>query len=359
MHLFFECSEAHNFVNNYFLSSVMEFDACKTKHGKGKENKKETDKFDAQVICLCSKKCAQKVDVCNQEEIFEKYKKCKDWPEQTLFLRSLISAKPTTKKLDPIIDTKMKENSYQYHLFDGSGSLTQVCLRFFIKVLQVSRSKVFRAVDSIKKNPEATEMRGGTKSRRTDSTDMKYLKDFIRKFVSYESSRNSRMPATKCLHPRLSIRKIYQLYSEDCVFKQRKIISETLFRKVFHNDFNLKLVEPAKPKCRICKSSKNEDKDSKVHDHIEVVRSVKSDLIDLVEQARMPAAKIEVLTFQLQRAIDLPHISNADVFCKQQLWFNVFTIHDEVRNITYFYVWDEAMASRGSDEIISCLFKPG
>lgn len=190
MHLFFN---VQTFVNNYSLPSVMEIDACKTKHGKGKENKEKIVRtFDAQVICLCKKKCAQNVDVLKQQEMFEKFSECPDWSHQTTFLRSLILAQPTTEKLDPIIDAKTKENSYKYHLFNGSGSLTQVCLPFFIKVLQVSRSKVFRAIDSIKKNPDASEMRGCSKSRRTDSTDMKILKEFIRKFVSYESSRNLR-----------------------------------------------------------------------------------------------------------------------------------------------------------------------
>lgn len=182
-------------------------DLCKhkkTKSSSGKRNKEnEVKSFVAQVSCLCNKKCAQNVDVLDQQEMFEKFTNCSDWSQQTRFLRSLISVQPITKKLDPMVDTKTKENTYKYHLFDASGSLIQVCLQFFTKVLQVSRSKVFRAVDSTKKNPQAIAMRGGNNSRRTNAADLKYLKDFINKLVSYDSNRNSN---SKNLHPRLHIR---------------------------------------------------------------------------------------------------------------------------------------------------------
>lgn len=119
--------------------------------------------FQLQINCQCKRKCADQIDVLKQQEIFEELNKKNDWPNQTRFLRSLISQKPQKEKLDPIIGEKKKENSYAYHFIDEKGSLTRVCLSFFTKVLQISRSKVFRAVDTIKKNPDAIEKRGKAK----------------------------------------------------------------------------------------------------------------------------------------------------------------------------------------------------
>lgn len=116
-----------------------------------KKKSKKKKSFQLQINCQCKRKCADKIDVLKQQEIFEEFNKNNDWPNQTRFLRSLISHSPQKEKLDPIIGAKQKENSYAYHFIDENRSLTRVCLSFFTKVLQINRSKVFRAVDSIKK----------------------------------------------------------------------------------------------------------------------------------------------------------------------------------------------------------------
>lgn len=321
--------------------------------------KKEKKSFQVQVNCICKKKCAERIDVLKQQEIFENFNKLNDWPSQTRFLRALISTHATKEKLDPIIDTKEKENSYAYHFIDENGSLTKVCLSFFTKVLQVDRIKVFRAVDSMKKNPNAVEKRGSSTARRTNALDLKYSKDFISKFVSYEPSRNPKKTNAKYLHPRLNLRKIYLLYSKDCAFKNRKVISDSVFRRIF-NQINRKFIQRSQPKCEMCEENKDDlenDNNLDLNKHIEIVRGIKNELITLVENAQTPTEKTEILTFKLQRAIDLPHISDDVVFFKQQLWCSILTIYDQVRDITYFYVWNETVASRGSNEIISCLYK--
>lgn len=47
----------------------------------------------------------------------------------------------------------------------------------------------------------------------------------------------------------------------------------------------------------------------------------------------------------------------SEFYFKRALWFNVLCLYDEVRNISYWYVWDETVAGRGAQEIGSCLYK--
>lgn len=325
--------------------------------GKKKNKKKQKKSFNLQVNCICKKKCAERIDILKQQEIFENYCKLNDWPNQTRFLRALISSRPMKENLDPINSSKKKENSYAYHFVNESGSLAQVCLSFFTKVLQIDRIKVFRAVDTMKKNPEAIEKRGSSTIRRTNPSDLKNVKNFINSFVAYESSRNQMKSNEKILHPRLNLRKMYLLYSEQCAFKNQKILSDTKFRKIF-NQSKVKLIRRSQPKCGICENSKADlENEHTLNGHLQIVRSVKNQLINLVEKAQIPSDKTEIFTFKLQRAIDLPHISNDDIFFKKQLWSNILTVYDEKRDITYFYVWNETDACRGPDEIISCLYK--
>lgn len=219
-------------------------------------------------------------------------------------MRSLRTSKPAKENLDPIIAIKQKENSNIYHLINENGSLTEVCFRFFTKVFQINRSKVFRSIKSSERNPNVTERRGGPKNRRTHYSDIMHLKNFINKFVAYESPNVSNM---KYLHPRLNIRRMFKLYSEDCVFKQRKGVCETLFRKILLRDFNLTLFTRSN-QCKVCHSSKkvpgrfvmNEKMvaslEDKLIDNRRVIRCVKNDLINSVKKAQIPAGKTEVLT---------------------------------------------------------------
>lgn len=345
--------------NNVLQNSCKQSIERKKNDGKKKIKVKEKKSFNLQVNCICKRKCAERIDILKQQEIFENFNKLSDWPNQTRFLRGLISSKPTNENLDPIISAKKKENSYTYHFVDESGSLTQVCLSFFTKVLQIERTKVFRAVNTMKRNPDAIEKRGKSTARRTNPSDLKHLKNFISSFVAYESSRNPKKANEKFVHPRLNLRKIYLLYSKHCAFQNRKLISDTIFRRVFHG-FDMRIKQRSQSKCPNCEESKKDlEKQHNLNPngHIEIVRSIKNELIGLVEKAQMPAEKTEIFTFKLQNAIDLPHISDDDIYFKQQLWCNILTVYDEVRDITHFYSWNETDALRGPNEIISCLYK--
>lgn len=170
---------------------------------------------------------------------------------------------------------------------------------------------MFRSVKSLKTNPKAIDRLGSGK------------------FITYESCIDFQKANTQYLHPRVNIRKMYQLYAESCVFQNRPILSETIFRVVFKTNFELSLVKSQ--------------------------TLIQMDLTKTVEMSQSFGENIEVFTFELQKVMDLPYLSNSDVFFKKQLWLSILTICDEVRDITYNYVWDETIESRESDSIASCL----
>lgn len=209
--------------------------------------------FQPQVNCVCKRNCAQKIDVSRQQKIFDEFTKpSENWSSQTKLLRSLVTSKSVEPKLSPVINLKKRVNAHEYFLIDESGSLTTVCVSFFVKVFQITRKRVINAVSSAQKNPLAFELRGRFKRKRDISIDGKYLKEFIDKFVTYESSNHTLDSNTKYLHPRLTLRRMYQLYQESCVSAERNMLSDRIFRKVFKNDFNLNFVNFAKPKCAEC-----------------------------------------------------------------------------------------------------------
>ena len=66
-------------------------------------------------------------------------------------------------------------------------------------------------------------------------------------------------------------------------------------------------------------------------------------------------ADTEMLTFDLEKSLPTPVLSTGVVYYKRQLWMYNQGIHDCSTNKATMYMWNESVASRGSQEVGSCL----
>lgn len=62
-----------------------------------------------------------------------------------------------------------------------------------------------------------------------------------------------------------------------------------------------------------------------------------------------------VLVFDLEKIFETPKLSSSRSYYSRQLSTYNLCIHDETHNRTYMYLWHEAIASKGPQEITSCL----
>lgn len=63
----------------------------------------------------------------------------------------------------------------------------------------------------------------------------------------------------------------------------------------------------------------------------------------------------EVLCFDFQQKLPLPHVPAGDVLYKRQLWEYNFCIYSGKMGTSTFYMYDEQTAKKGSNEVISFL----
>lgn len=330
-----------------------------TKSGKTVEAKT----FHGQTDCSCNVKCSQKIDIDRQKAIFEAFYTLENWSKKRLFLRSLIKNRPSKGNFNPV--TTRKRTIYDYWLTDSCGNQMKVCFGFFSKCIQVSKDCIYRAIKTVISNETASDPRGRNSTRKTCQRDITFLKNFIKKFPSYHSHYGRSESDKKYLSPSLNIKRLYREYSIVCEFKKRKTLSEWKFRHIFNTEFNLGFRPKKVDTCRVCDKFEaliqSETTNTKENDrllkqkehHLRLVKYTK----DTFKEAKDNANKVEVLTFDLQRALELPLITTSEAFYRRQLWCYNLCIYDEKRKKGYMYFWNESVASRGSQEISSCLKK--
>lgn len=328
--------------------------------------RKQTKTFSAQVNCTCKRKCANRIDVIKQREIFDLFHSLEKWSEKTKFLRTIVKRNETKENLNPRVGLMTKNYFSSFFLPDSDDKQQRVCSMFVTKLLQVNRMKIFRAVLSINTNPNANDRRGKTPKKVTASADIEFVKKFIQSFPCYESKTKPKSLDIKYFHPRLNLNAIYQLYTNNCSFKQVKELSKTVFNKILKRNFSHLQVFKLAKSCSICQNSHAQKKkkvlspelieciDKEHDDHLTTVKDVKNELLHCIEE---PEIGVEVLTMEMQRPLEMPRLSLDESFDIQNLWFSNLCVFDELEKKAHMYVWDESVAKRGPEEIASCLFE--
>lgn len=88
--------------------------------------------------------------------------------------------------------------------------------------------------------------------------------------------------------------------------------------------------------------------------HIEKAGIFYSDLKNMSKEAKTNPT-LEVLSFDYQQNMPLPHIPSGDVFYKRQVWSYNFCIYSGKTGQSYFFMYDESVGKKGQNEVISFL----
>lgn len=323
--------------------------------------------FREQTSCKCKRNCALKINVDRQEAIFKTFYALENWSKKKLFLRSSMKTRTAKEDFNPI--TTKKRVTYIYSLTNDCGSQTEVCFEFFTKCIQISKDSLYQAMKTILSNEVAHDNRGRVSHRKTRTRDLDFLKKFIEKFPCHYSHYGPSSSEKKFLHQNMNIKRMYKEYSIVCEFKKKKVLSEWKFRHVFNTQFNLGFHPKKSDSCRTCdkveallqsettNTIKRESLSKEKQQHLHLVERSKQTFNNTVEHSQSASSKVEVLVFDLQRALEIPLISTGEAFYKRQLYCYNLCIFDEKRKIGYMYFWNESIASRGSQEVSSCLKK--
>jgi len=168
---------------------------------------------------------------------------------------------------------------------------------------------------------------------------------------------------------------MYEMYIEKYepdIFEKLKngenvkpIVKYQFFTKYFNTNFNLSFGNSKTDTCQTCDRLQNlinaelnpDIKLSIVQEkeiHQKKAEIFYTDLKQLSFEAKTNA-KLEVLSFDYQENMPLPHIPCDDVFYKRQIWSYNFCIFSAKTNQAYFFMYDESVAKKSQNEVISFL----
>ena len=318
--------------------------------------------------CLCSKQCINAIGYEDRKANFDFFWKLASFEKQNLFLSGLVRKLSIKQRRPRNKEGYMRKCSYKYHI-NIRNSEVSICRTFFLDTFKISYGRLNGALNA--KSP-GMDLRGKMpgSSRKTDEDKIKVVREHILSFPACEShyTRSHHTSGRKYLSADLDIRKMYELYVKKCDENNISRVKEWTYRKIFNTEFNLNFHTPRKDTCQKCdllklKIEASSNEDEKLHlmeihnSHLNSAEQARKILSDDIQRAKDNPSEYYGFTFDLQKALPYPKLSVSVAYYKRNMYVYNLGFHNFHNENAKMYVWDETIASRGSQEIASCILK--
>lgn len=145
----------------------------------------------------------------------------------------------------------------------------------------------------------------------------------------------------------------------------KPIVKYAYFANYFASNFNIAFAYPRSDTCQTCdqlhKSIQNEtnaeEKSSLNQEkvfHLRKAQVFHTYLKQLSKEAK-EIESIDVLSFDYQQNMALPHIPTGKVFYRRKSWSYNFCVHSAKTGKYYFFMYNESVVKKGQNEVISFL----
>jgi len=315
------------------------------------------------VECKCHNNCSTTISFQERKKNFDFFYSNKNWETQTGIIQASVKVKTVTRRRQPEAEgAKKKSQTREFFLRSSNGVDVKVCKTVYLNSLGLDSARVHRA---LKKGREGTveDRRGKHRpSNAKSAATINKVKEHIESFPAYKSHyRLGDTPNRKYLSSDLNLSKMYDMYLAKNLEEK---VSISKYRRIFET-YNLKFKSPKKDTCKICDSLKiqieaaDSDLQKKILDgkkelHLRQVKLA----LDAKSDDSQPNNNLKyVISFDLQKTYPLPRITTNEAYYKRQLSLYNLGIHDMINRQAYMYLWHEGIASRGTQEIGSCLYR--
>ena len=261
-----------------------------------------------------------------------------------------------------------KEFSRKFYL-QVSGQKVQICKKIFLTTLQVSDGRMNRVMLSKRSNNGIAmpDRRGQHPKKHVSDEKKEEVRRHILSYPSDESHYTRKKSTRKYISADLSVREMYNSYCKQCKSSNTEPAKEWLYRIIFDElglSFKTPLVDTCK-KCDIYKVKFEFEEDpikknllKAEHDlHLRKADFARSEMDNNTASSKEEIQVTDVITFDLQKVFPIPKLSTNEVFYSRQLSTYNLGLRSLTSGCAIMNVWHEGEASRGPEEIGSCLLE--
>lgn len=278
-------------------------------------------------------------------------------PQDIYLSRLIYTKKPRRSRKLVFQSTKQNNITSKYYLIKN-GKRELVCKAYFMKVLSITKRRIEFILKRIVNGGIPSERRGGDHRSHKFIEKKESVNKFINSFPAIESHYNRSKSKRIYLNSNLNISKMFSMYNESVDDNLK--VSQTLFRQIFLNNFNIGFSSPASDVCTVCHFTQ-----TKIKNEVDPLKKIKL-MTDLrIHKLRANAfyglmrekpANTLTIVFDMQSVQMLPKCPIQEAYYSRQIGFyNLCFVGVDSKNPS-FYCWTENQAGRGSSEIGSALF---
>lgn len=317
----------------------------------------EGKKFDESFICTCTKECTTAVPLRLRKRIFNQYWTSGNFEARCAYLLTCVTQNPKKRSYSSTHE-RNRLKSKKFNIFG-----IEVCKIALLKTLQISQTRLTTALNK-RDTDSLVDGRGKAIGgwNKFPSVKREEVRRHILSFPKYVSHYARDQTESKFLHCSLNLALMYRLYKE----KVPDNVSNAYYKKIFYQDFNLRFKVPKKDTCKNCDhyfvKSKNavgieRRANEEWHStHLERAAYLRKQMNLDLERAKIDD-EIETLTFDMQKTLFIPKLPTNIVYYLRQLNLYNFGIHVGSTGQGIFNLWLEYEASKGTQEVGSCLRK--
>lgn len=152
---------------------------------------------------------------------------------------------------------------------------------------------------------------------------------------------------------------------------EKECVSLATYKRIFRSDFNLKFKNPKKDICKTCDRFQiqigAEKTSGNSQQNIERLRILKTEQEFHHRQAEQASGirdadtkagaegSVHVISFDLKKTFPLPKLRTNEAYYKCQLCIFNLGIQNLGTQQAHIHIWPEGIASRGAQEVSSCL----
>lgn len=329
--------------------------------------------------CNCKFKCFKKINDTTKQDILTIFNNIANKEKQDIFLGGQIVIKKVARSRPKSGEGLKRSCSCEYTIKIGT-TVSRVCRNAFCSLYGVSKKRVELIIKHLKDNiPAPNDMRGKHTNRPNMIPD-----DVIHQIDSHIQSfpkRSSHYSRTKnenkfYLSPELNMQKMHRLYLQKyepdiylAIEDDKKVkpqVTYDYFCRHFVSNYNYSFGKPRSDTCQTCDRLDNlisAEKDEEVKKNLITEKQVhekkanyfytkmKEDTAEISENKD----EMELIAFDYQQNMPLPHVPSGDVFFKRQLWEYNFCVFAASSGKSYFFMYDETVAKKGANDVVSFL----